>query len=750
MKTENQAKVYTMRERGAPTEGSMELSDIYFILFRHKWKILLCSIAGLLAAGFFYLTQGRTYQSEAKLMVKYVQESKSVTPVKDSDQIQALDMGGLGILQSEVEILSSMDLALLAVDELHPERVLAKAGGGNDRIKAASLIMKNLTVEVPKQGKIIRIELQHPDPDLVQPILRQLIASYQKKHQEIHRPFGAMDNWLTRETDRLRSELTQTDEELRKWRVKLGVISLQETKKAYNDQMTRIQTEIFTTDADLQAQKAALAEVEKSSPTQSQNAATELGVPIQTLNQYKRFCALLNELNVKEQEMRLQYTESNSLLKQVIVQIGELEIAKVKMEEEYPKLLTLNLNSATLTTSTNTTASLAGGLYKTTALEARITALKEQLKTIRADADKLDEAESAITQLQRKKELDEANYRYFSERLEQARMDETLGASKLSNIPVVEEPTPPVRAKSKLKKILPILALSGVAAGIGLAFIIELFLDQSLKRPVELGKKLSMHLMLSIPDLYRNGKNKRRKLGTVRPMIEGEPAPSSSMEIAPWDAEHILRPYHQALRDRLMTYFEVRNMTHKPKLVAVTSCSKGAGVTSLATGLAAALSETGEGNVLLVDMGLDQGAAHPFHKGKPGCGLLDALESEKRDGALVQDKLYMVSAQSGAGLRDNHEMLPRVLPKKFSHLVPKMKASDYDFIIFDLPPVSQTSVTSSLSGFMDINLLVIEGEKTNREVVKQALSLLGESKATVSGVFNKGRTYVPGWLQQDL
>ena len=63
----------------------------------------------------------------------------------------------------------------------------------------------------------------------------------------------------------------------------------------------------------------------------------------------------------------------------------------------------------------------------------------------------------------------------------------------------------------------------------------------------------------------------------------------------------------------------------KPKLVAVTGCGEGAGVSTLASGLAAALSKTGDGNVLLVDMNVDQGVAHSFYKGKPGCGIADAL-----------------------------------------------------------------------------------------------------------------------------
>ena len=75
--------------------------------------------------------------------------------------------------------------------------------------------------------------------------------------------------------------------------------------------------------------------------------------------------------------------------------------------------------------------------------------------------------------------------------------------------------------------------------------------------------------------------------------------------------------------------------------------------------------------------------------------------------------------------------------------MPKLKASHYDYIIFDMPPVSQTSVTPRLAGFMDMVLLVIESEKTNQDVVKRANALLAESKANVRAVLNKTHTYVP-------
>jgi len=98
----------------------------------------------------------------------------------------------------------------------------------------------------------------------------------------------------------------------------------------------------------------------------------------------------------------------------------------------------------------------------------------------------------------------------------------------------------------------------------------------------------------------------------------------------------------------------------------------------------------------------------------------------------------------------NSDEFSRILPKRFSALVPKLKTSDYDYIIFDMPPVNQTSLTSRLARFMDMVLLVVESEKSNREVVQQANTWLTESGATVGAVLNKTRQYVPQRLHQEF
>ena len=70
---------------------------------------------------------------------------------------------------------------------------------------------------------------------------------------------------------------------------------------------------------------------------------------------------------------------------------------------------------------------------------------------------------------------------------------------------------------------------------------------------------------------------------------------------------------------------------------------KTAGTSTLAAGLAASLSETNDGKVLLVDVNLGPEEVHPFFKGKPAYPLNAAL---KPDG---DDRLGCGESLSGYG-----------------------------------------------------------------------------------------------------
>jgi MinD-like ATPase involved in chromosome partitioning or flagellar assembly len=160
--------------------------------------------------------------------------------------------------------------------------------------------------------------------------------------------------------------------------------------------------------------------------------------------------------------------------------------------------------------------------------------------------------------------------------------------------------------------------------------------------------------------------------------------------------------------------------------------------------MGACLSETGGGKVLMVDMTPEHGTMKRFYKGEYDCTPDAALEADTRDITFVQDNLYVVNGTS------NGDGRPKILPKQFIDLVARLRTADYDYVIFDMPPISQISATSHLAGYMDLVLLVVESEKTGRDAALQASALLAKSKANVCVVLNKTRSYGPLLMRQEF
>jgi len=734
----------TTRTPDAPAGFSP--ADIYFVVFRHKWKIIILTVLGLIAATVFYFTKQPPFQSKAKIFIRYVTDSHALNPSDNNTRVTSLIDMSQNVMNSEMEILTSGDLAARVATNFGPERILAKVGGGSNSIAAAGYVQGHLQVESMKDSSVIYVIFRHEDPELVQPVLNEIITDYLDKHTQVHAAIGISDDLLEENLTRLRLQLSQTENELAMAKTNAGIISIADTEKSYSDELSLIRRELLQAKANLFEHQTSLRELASGNASKGANSNLISSVPAQQLSQYKILCDRLTYLERRQTEYIQQgFTDQNKLVKEIREQATAAAKTKLELETQYPSLAELDtsdVNPTTLPASSQNSDSA-----QITSLPLRIKVLEEQLTEVQGEAAKLNDAEAKIADLERTKKIQENNYNYYMTLRDQKRIDEQLGPNRVSNISEIQYPSPPYKDFNKFYKTFGVLCMSGLLAGLAWALLIELYLDRSVKRPVDLETKLHIPFFLSIPDLNHGSRSQlggpsRKQLGFNGDKTAA--APGGALEIASPKINHALHSHYDALRDRLVNYFESINLTRKPKLVAVTSTSKGAGVSTIAAGLAASLSETGDGRVLLVDMNLENGAAQQFIRGQPACQLDDALLSDKRDSALVQENLYVVSEGSNA------DKLPRILPKRFASLVPKLKASDYDYIIFDMPPVTQTSVTTRLAGFMDTVMLVVESEKTDRDVVQQANQLLLQSKANVTAVLNKTRNYIPSRLQHNI
>jgi uncharacterized protein involved in exopolysaccharide biosynthesis/Mrp family chromosome partitioning ATPase len=717
--------------------GGIRPADIYYTLFRHKWKILGCWLLGILAAAGLYFLQRPLYRSSARLMVRYVMENRGMRLPGDDTQLRSPDTRGDTILNSEIEILTSWNLAEAVIEKVGVTNFMTAWAKPAEPRRAAQLLLKHLSVEPPRKTVVMDISFDHPDPGMAQTVLAAIIQEYLDRHDKIHRGVGAKE-FLTRYTGILGSQLKETERLLREEKGRAKVIALEESKKTAAANLATIRQQLAQTELDLAGFNARLQGLPAASAASTNAAAAEAAVPIAEKTQYFRLIQTLNLARDEEAKLSMRYMEAHPFVQGVRNQIAALEASKAKMEKANTNLATL---AVPLPASGDPSGRGVDLPAEIASLKARMQKLNEQLAQARKDAEDLDKAEPTLVELQRKRDLEEANYQLFATSLQKEEINTEMDASKISSIGVIQQATPAAPFSQMLWKSVATALAAGMGLGLVLAFLVEFYLDPTFRRPAELESKVRVPMFMSIPRMARNG------TALVEPgraqAADGAVSVSGQAVPALWDSGHHMREYCEALRDRLVLHFQEMGMVHKPKLVGVTSCAKGAGVSTVAAGLAASLSETGDGNVLLVDMNFEKGAAHPFFKGKPSLGLQDSLEVEKRAPGLVQGNLYLASAASA-----EEEHLVR--KKRCFDLMPRLRASDYDYIIFDLPPVGQTSVTQRMAGYMDNVLLVVEAEKSHREAVQRSLAMLAQTRANVATVLNKQRKYLPAWLDSGV
>jgi uncharacterized protein involved in exopolysaccharide biosynthesis len=669
-------------------QSGLNFHDILFVLFRHKWKILSCTAAGLLAAAAVYILFPPAYESEAKLFVRYVVDKSAIDGMDSQIKTPGSSQNDT-LINSEVEILTSSDLARQVAEAMGVERLVPGSGAKATINSAMQTISHGLDASVVKGSNIITVSFKSSNPKLPMPILQELVKRYFDKHLEVHRTVGAFD-FVTRETEELRTELNQTEEELKRLKDRAGIISLAEDRATLATELGKSQEDLDTAEAELAAQKARVKDLDKSLAATEANQSATLAGPVSgdIVHKYQSLVNRVTQLQQAETELLSKYTPENRLVKVKQAQIAGLEKQRGDLEKKHPALIDTVPATAS---SQGARADLVSERARLVGMESRVETLRSRISGLQERAKMISELGPRIEELERKKEVEETSYKHSEASLEKARIDETLDPSRIPNISVVQTPSPAMGVTRDVKKLVLGLAGGGFTVGIAIAVLIELVFDRTVKRSLELERRLNIPLLLSIPYLGPNPQHLRlRDAGHDSDLVSSK---SEREDLVPDDTGELLRPFCEAIRDRLGVFFELNDMAHKPKLVAVTGLAKNAGASTLAAGLAGALSEAADGKVLLVD--------------KP------------------------------------------VAPKKFYNMMTDFKASDLDYVVFDMPSLGDTSSTLPLAGFMDTVLLVVEAEKSNRDAVKRAYAQLA-AKTKVSVVFNKSRSYAPRWLEGEV
>ncbi|CAN5300199.1 hypothetical protein BH23VER1_BH23VER1_36620 [soil metagenome] len=833
--------------------GGPSVSDFAHALFRHRWMIILCGLAGLGAAATFYFTTGSSgYQSHAKVLIHYVIDRSEIDQV-DSRLATSGPYNG-AVMDAELQIISSWDLARNAARIIGPERILpnfdstdtsvvasiedapaedatdsaapgtgtapataadpaatvadapaaetpaAEAEDPDERRKAdhlaaaAAAISQGMDVVSKSNSNVIQISYRNQDPRLAVQILDELIEQYNRKHREIRRPLTAIGK-IAEEREAALAELRDAESAEKRSRQAARAIWPNGTMESIEAELASVKASLGAAETDYSEQLARLAAIDanaadiaqaSSEEEEAAEPVVEVRPPAATVQEYERLLAVLNALNARQGQLLIDMTPQSSLVRSNEAKLADAEARRLAMVEEFPSL------AATSAASGGGSRSTAGldpftERARLAAIDARRRNLGEQLVDLTRRANDLSQVAIEVAELELKREIKQENYRILEKSYQQTLVDQKmLDPSHMPNISVIEEPgVARVAPDGTKRKILLGLAGGGFLLGIGLALLMELFLDRTVKRPRDIDTKLGLPLLMTIP--WSGGKRSRladRKAGRAARNRDEKDGALAAVGKAPWDEQHFIRPYAEAIRDRLEYYFELKRMTHNPKLIGVTGLSKNAGASTIAAGLATAFSDTGEGKVLLMDLNPEHAGVHPFFEGKPVCSVTEALKSGSDVNARFKaaDKYLFLATVSGnlnhppngqrhrpgdpsdPGAPDNTDNTngthntdgtngtsdsrpgARFIPKQIYDLMPQFKISDFDYIIFELPPLGETSPTVAMAGFMDKLLVVAESGETNAAELKRQVLDLTRGRADVTCLLNKVDTSAPKWL----
>ncbi|MFC5773345.1 CpsD/CapB family tyrosine-protein kinase [Ectobacillus antri] len=166
------------------------------------------------------------------------------------------------------------------------------------------------------------------------------------------------------------------------------------------------------------------------------------------------------------------------------------------------------------------------------------------------------------------------------------------------------------------------------------------------------------------------------------------------------------------------------------KTIIITSPSYGEGKTTVAANIAVSMAQQGE-NVLLIDADLRKPELHIIFAADNSTGLTSILAGKAKYEATLQETeiagLHILTA--GPYVHNPAEHLSMPTMKQLIDMVRKQ----YDFILFDTPPILEVTDTNVLANQCDGVVLVIKSNHTDAEAAKEAQRILGFANSKLLG-----------------
>lgn len=198
---------------------------------------------------------------------------------------------------------------------------------------------------------------------------------------------------------------------------------------------------------------------------------------------------------------------------------------------------------------------------------------------------------------------------------------------------------------------------------------------------------------------------------------------------------------YRALRTHLLAQYK-----DKPFALVVTSALGGEGKTVTCLNLAFTLGMAVDRRTIVVDCDFRRQGSRSMLSGHTGPGLADVLRGEAAISDAIKPTTMSNVSVIHPGSTSADEVGGLVSRVEMEELVCQLR-KDYDYVLFDTPPINILSDASSVGRLAGDALLVVRMNRTRRESVHEAIRRLSAVDVRLMGmVLTHQRYYIPNYL----
>jgi capsular exopolysaccharide synthesis family protein len=554
-----------------------------------------------------------------------------------------------------------------------------------------STLLANLAIEPMAETNLVKIRFSHTDPEIAMKVTDTLAELF--IHDDVKWGNEGLDNasaQLAMQIADLQMAIKQQEEERINY-IKNHGLPLGQMKGA---NLTSVRLD--TLSSQLLAAENERKNLQAAYEAAQRAASTEVIPEVQADKAVQEIKGKLRVLEQRRAALSVKYTSEWPEVKEIDQEIGQL---KKELEK----------------TSSATVLSMKS---RYDAALARELELRQSYYGELGMANRQSQAETELNSLNQKIETNKQLYTTLFQRQQELQID---ASDKKSNVAIStrsEKPTAPV-GPQRARSII-IAFLLSLFAGTALASLLHQ-LDDSIKSVDELVAYTNLPNLALIPSM---GKRKLTGRVAVDSLGSGKELPSSEL------LENARSPVAEAFR-HLRTSLLFSSGANKSRSILVTSGQALDGKTTVAFNTAIALAQTGA-SVLLVDCDLRRPSIQKhINTGiEPGltdylAGEVDLDEALRPYPALTNLKImtsgYLPS--NPAELLGSEDMLGFLnrAKERFSH------------VIIDSPPSISFADGAIISTLVDGVIIVIQGGKSSRAVVRHLINRLTGVGARICG-----------------